>query len=90
MANIKSSKKDIKRSEKRRVVNQGVRTSLKTYIKKAKSIATEDDKEKVTAAVSCAIKAIDKAAQRGIIHKNQANRRKSRMMQQVNKLSAGK
>jgi small subunit ribosomal protein S20 len=79
MANLKSSKKDIKRSRKRADVNKGVKTSLKTYVKKVRTAAETGDKEATQAALNMAMKHLDKAAQRGIIHKNQADRRKSRI-----------
>ncbi len=79
MANLKSSKKDIKRSERKREVNQSVRTGLKTHIKKVRQAITEGDKAKVTESVQAVQKALDKAAQRGIIHRKQADRRKSRI-----------
>jgi small subunit ribosomal protein S20 len=85
MANIRSSKKDLKRSAKKRVRNQSVRTGLKTFIKKVK---TATDAPTAAAALVEATKALDKAAQRGIIHKNQAARRKSRAAKAANKLSA--
>jgi len=74
MANTRSSKKDLRRSAKKRAVNLSVRSGLKTHVKKARS------GEGVVEAVS----ALDKAVQRGIIHKNQAARRKSRMMKAAN------
>ncbi len=73
MPNIKSMKKDLKRNEKSRVRNQQTKSALKTYVKKAKSSAASED-------VRMAVKQLDKAAERGIIHKNQAARRKSRLM----------
>lgn len=79
MANLKSSKKDLKRSEKKRIANQSVRTSLKTYVKRAKQAATGGDAKVSAEAVVNAVSALDKAVQRGIIHKNQAARRKSRI-----------
>lgn len=86
MANIKSMKKDLKRNAKARAVNQGVRSALKTHIKKAKAAPDAGAKpEEIKASTAKAVKALDKAAQRGIIHKNQAARRKSRLMKAVNK-----
>ena len=79
MANIKSSKKDLKRSAKRRLVASAVKTSLKTYVKKTRVAVASGDAEATAAALTVAIKSIDKAAQRGIIHKNAAARRKSRI-----------
>lgn len=80
MANIKSMKKDLRRNAKARKVNQGIRTSLKTYVKKARAEGTSPE------AVVNAVKALDKAAKRGVIHPNQAARRKSRVMKAANKL----
>jgi len=78
MANTKSSKKDIKRSTKRRLINTGVRSALKTHIKKVK-VAAKTGEANVQENLIAAISALDKAVQRGIIHKNQAARRKSRI-----------
>ncbi len=83
MANIKSSKKDLKRSAKRRAVNGAVKTSLKTYVKKARVAVAGGDAEATQTALATAIKNLDKAAQRGIIHKNAAARRKSRIAKLV-------
>ena len=79
MANLKSSKKDIKRSQRKQAVNQSVRTGLKTYVKRVRLAITEGDQGKIKEAVQAAQKQLDKAAQRGIIHKKQASRRKSRI-----------
>lgn len=79
MANIKSMKKDLRRNEKARVVNQAIRSSLKTYIKKVRTAAVGGDATVTAEALRVAYKAIDKAAQRGVIHKNQAARRKARV-----------
>jgi small subunit ribosomal protein S20 len=79
MANLRSSKKDLKRSEKKRVANQSVRTSLKTFIKKTRSAVAAGEPEATKEALTQAVSAIDKAVQRGVIHKNQAARRKSRI-----------
>lgn len=85
MANLKSSKKDIRRIAKKTVVNKSVRTSLKTYIKKVRNAVEAGDEAQIAEALRLAYKNIDKAAQRGIIHKNQAGRRKSRVAALVTK-----
>lgn len=85
MANLKSSKKDIKRNQKRRIENLSVRTGLKTYVKRVRQAITEGDAAKVADAVKSAQKQLDKAAQRGIIHKKQAARRKSRIASAASK-----
>jgi small subunit ribosomal protein S20 len=84
MPNIKSMKKDLKRNAKKNERNTSAKSALKTFIKKART-ATGEEAPK---AVSLAAKYIDKAAERGIIHKNQAARRKSRMMKAAAKSSS--
>lgn len=88
MANLKSSKKDVRRSERRRAVNTGVKSSLKTYVKKVRTSAAAKDEAVTADALKQAVKALDKAVQRGIIHKNQAARRKSRIAKAANAASA--
>ncbi len=84
MANIKSSKKDLKRNAKNRARNQATKSALKTYIKKVRQAVVGGAPEAVAPALSAAVKQIDKAAQRGVIHKNQAARRKSRIAKAAN------
>ncbi|GIV03019.1 MAG: 30S ribosomal protein S20 [Armatimonadetes bacterium] len=80
MPNIRSAKKDLRRSLKRRLRNQSTKSMLKTLIKKARLAAgTEEAAEH--ARLAC--KMLDKAAERGIIHKNQAARRKARLMKAI-------
>lgn len=81
MANLKSSKKDVKRIAKRTDYYKGVRSALKTYLKKARKSAEAGSADQGT--VTKAIKSLDKAATAGIIHKNQAARRKSRLMKAI-------
>ena len=79
MANLKSSKKDVRRIAKKRIANQEVRTSLKTYVKRVRQAMDSGDVETVQVALQRVNRAFDKAVQRGIVHKNQAARRKSRI-----------
>lgn len=88
MANLKSSKKDIKRSTVARIKNTSAKSAIKTFIKKAKKASTGSDAAAMTTATITAIKAIDKAAQKGIIHKNQAARRKSRLAKAIKKTAS--
>ena len=83
MANIQSSKKDLRRSARKQAINTSVKSALKTHIKKVRKAATAG--APTAAPLVTAISAIDKAAQRGIIHKNQAARRKSRIAKAANK-----
>lgn len=87
MANTKSSKKDLRRSAKKRIVNQSVRSGLKTYVKKARTAASTG--ENVQEALASAVSALDKAVQRGIIHKNQAARRKARVAKLAHAAASG-
>lgn len=85
MANLKSSKKDIRRIAKKRERNQSVRTALKTYVKRVRQAVEKGDSALSAEALSKACKYLDKASQLGTIHKNQAARRKSRIAQLVSK-----
>ena len=84
MANIKSQKKRILTNNKRHERNKAVRAELKTRVKAAQAAAGTDDS---TEALRLAIKRIDKAAQKGVIHKNAAARKKSRLTKAINEAS---
>jgi small subunit ribosomal protein S20 len=85
VANIKSQIKRNRQSEQQRVRNKGVRSEMRTRTKTAiAAVGTEDEE----AALRTAIKRIDKSASLGVIHKNQAANRKSRLMRRVNALRA--
>jgi small subunit ribosomal protein S20 len=81
MANIKSQKKRNITNAKRHERNKSVKAELKTRTKRVEATIGTDDNE---AAVRAATKRIDSAASKGIIHKNAAARKKSRMMKKVN------
>ena len=81
MANIKSQKKRIKTNEKRHERNKAVRSELKTRLKTAaRALGAEGSDD----ALRSAVKRIDAAAAKGVIHKNAAARRKSRLMKKAN------
>ena len=84
MANIKSQKKRIVTNAKSASRNKAVKSELKTRVKTAVHLAETDGAEGSDEAVRLAIKKIDKAAAKGVIHPNQAARRKSRLMAKVN------
>ena len=86
MANIKSQKKRIITAEKARVRNKAVRSELKTYVKKVRVAVEEGDQEKAQLAANAACRKLDKAASKGIIHKNQAAQRKSGVQRLANTL----
>ncbi|SDT42093.1 MULTISPECIES: 30S ribosomal protein S20 [Jiangella] len=77
MANIKSQKKRILTNEKARLRNKAVKSSLKTAIRRFHEAADAGETEKATEAARAANRQLDKAASKGVIHKNQAANRKS-------------
>ena len=87
MANIKSQIKRNRQNEKARLRNKAVRSELRTRTKNAVT-AAEEGGENLEAATRLAIKKLDKAASKGVIHKNQAARRKSRLLRQITRLQA--
>ena len=86
LANIKSAIKRNKQNEKRRIQNRIVRGSTRTQVKKAKEAIEEGDKNAAVLEVSEAVKKLDRAVSKGVIHKNNAARRKSRLFKQLTKL----
>lgn len=83
MANIKSQKKRILTNAKAQERNKAVKSSLKTAIKHVDAAVTAGDKAAATEAAEAASRALDKAASKGVIHKNQASNRKSGVMNRV-------
>ena len=86
MANIKSQKKRILTAEKARVRNRAVRSELKTAVKDVRKAIEAGDAEAAQTAANKAGRLLDKAASKGIIHKNQAADRKSGVQKLVNTL----
>ncbi len=84
MANTKSAIKRIRSSERRRVRNLVTRGRARTAIKKARLLVDKGRVEDADVAVKIAIRALDKAVAKGVIHKNNAARRKSRLMRRLN------
>ncbi len=82
MANIKSQIKRNRQNEIRRLRNKAVRSEMKTRVKTAVR-AAENGAEETADAVRAAVKRIDKAAAKGVIHKNQAANRKARLMKRL-------
>ncbi|MGD8902313.1 MAG: 30S ribosomal protein S20 [Anaerolineae bacterium] len=84
MANIQSAIKRIRRSERRRKINQVHRSRARTYVKRTRELIAAGKIEEAEGVALQAMRSLDKAAQRGIIHKNKAARSKSRLMKQLN------
>ena len=87
MANIKSAKKRVLIAEANRQRNVAFKTSIKTAVKKALALATEEDKDALNTAISKVYQLCDKAVSKGILHKNTAARKKSRLVLAVKKVS---
>jgi len=85
LANIKSAIKRIRQSEKARVRNRVHRTKARTYVKKVNALLGQQRIDEANVAIQDAISALDRAASHGVIHKNNAARRKSRLMARLNK-----
>lgn len=79
MANIKSAKKRILVNNKKNLRNRSVKSALKTAIKKYDAAVASGDKELAASMLPKVSSAIDKAAAKGVIHKNAANRKKSQL-----------
>ncbi len=88
MANHKSALKRIRQNAKRRIYNRTYRSRARTFVKKARLAISSGDLEAAREATRLAVKDLDMAASRGVIHKRNAARRKSRLMRQLAKLEA--
>ena len=87
MANIKSAKKRVLIAEANRQRNVAFKSSIKTAIKSALSLAESDDKDALNASISKVYQLCDKAVSKGILHKNTAARKKSRLVLAIKKLA---
>jgi small subunit ribosomal protein S20 len=86
VANIKSQIKRIKTNEKARLRNKAVKSSLKTAIRRFREAADAGDRDAATIELRTASRALDKAASKGVIHKNQAANKKSAMAHRASAL----
>ncbi|MDO5726832.1 MAG: 30S ribosomal protein S20 [Bowdeniella nasicola] len=86
MANIKSQIKRNKTNEKARLRNKAVKSELKTYVRKVREAIAAGDKETAEKEFLVASRKLDKAHSKGVIHKNQAANRKSKLAKQINQL----
>ena len=87
MANINSAKKRVLVNEKKAAQNQMIKSAVKTEIKKVRAAVEAGNKEEAAKALLAATSAIDKAESKGVIKKNTASRKVSRLALAVNKLS---
>lgn len=84
MPNIKSQKKRMKKSREQRASNRSVKSSLKNTIKKFETACESGDLEQVQSSYIESQKALDKAASKGVIHKNKAANKKSSLARAIN------
>ncbi|MDT7509429.1 30S ribosomal protein S20 [Bifidobacterium sp. H1HS16N] len=86
MANIKSQKKRVITNEKAHLRNKEVKSAIKTSVRSVRKAVDAGDKEAAQAAFQVAARRLDKAAGKGVIHRNQAANRKSGLASAVNAL----
>jgi small subunit ribosomal protein S20 len=89
LANHKSALKRIRSSKRKQERNRVVRSRTRTYVKKARQLMESGDLEQAREATLAAVRELDKAATKGVLHRNNVARRKSRLMKQLAKLEAG-
>ncbi len=87
MPNIKSAKKRVELTKAAAARNKAEKTQLKTNLKKFDAAYTEGNREAADAAYKIAVKAVDQAVNKGLLHKNTAARKKSSMTLKLNKLA---
>ena len=88
MPQIKSAQKQTRIAERRRLRNKSIRSRCKTNITKAEKLILSSQLELARGAVVAAISSLDKAAEKGVIHPNNAARRNSRLMKKLNEALA--
>ena len=84
----KSAKKQLRVAERKQLRNKPIRTLCKTNITKAERLISSGEIEAAQKVVVAAISSLDKAAEKGVIHPNNAARRKSRLMKKLNEAQA--
>ena len=84
LANLKSAIKRVRSSRRKEIRNQVVRSTARTYVKRARRLIDERNLGEAEIVVQQAVSALDKAAQKGVIHRNNAARRKSRLIKSYN------
>lgn len=84
MPNTKSAEKELRKAQKRRLRNLYYRSRARTFVKRVRKLLAEGKIEEAREVLRLAISALDKAAEKGVIHKNNAARRKSRLMKLFN------
>ena len=88
MPNHKSAEKRVRQSERRRDINRSNRAPVRTSVKKLRGVLADGNAGDIKAALPMTISEIDKAVQKGVLHRNAAARHKSRLTARANKATA--
>jgi small subunit ribosomal protein S20 len=88
MANHKSALKRNRQNQKKRAINRGNRGQLRTQLRKMNEVLTTNNPEEVQKDLAPTFSMLDRSVQKGVLHKNAASRRKSRLMAKFNALAA--
>ncbi|MCP8616922.1 30S ribosomal protein S20 [Salirhabdus salicampi] len=88
MPNIKSAIKRVKKNDDNRGRNQSVKAEMRSAVKRVESLVAQNNAETAKSELQVAVKKIDKAVQKGLLHKNNGDRKKSNLSKKVNKLNA--
>jgi len=83
MPNIKSAKKRVITIAKKKTLNNDLRSSMRTAVKKVEKLVNENKKDDAVVALNDAVKKLDKAHSKGLVHKNYVSRQKSRLTKKV-------
>jgi small subunit ribosomal protein S20 len=89
LPNTKSAQKQVRVQERRRLRNKAVRSATRTHVRKAEVAISQGETSASADSIRGAISALDRAARKGVIHPNNAARRKSRLVKRLNKQAAG-
>jgi small subunit ribosomal protein S20 len=87
---VKGTQKEVRATERKRLRNKSIRSQCKTNITKAERLIFTGKLDEARGAVAVAVASLDRAAEKGVIHANNAARRKSRLMQKLNQAQAPK
>ncbi len=88
MANTKSAQKSVRSGERKRIVNKSSKTLCRSNIRKAEELIFEGKLDEAKEAVGIAVSSLDRAAEKMVIHPNNASRRKSRLLKKLNQAEA--
>ena len=88
MANLKTAIKRVRTNDKKRQRNIAIKSDMRTNIKRVEAFIESNDVENASVSFKETVRIIDKAVQKGVIHKNNGTRQKTRLIKKVNNLSA--